>query len=174
MDAISAVAPAVAKDAVSAVKEIVTAVNYLQEVHASKKTIHKKDLAELLRRILAIAPSPDTMWSWVTPSLGTILSFRAPDLGLLQKLKDAVLAAVKLVRKLTIPVGVGCFAWAKGVWNAKSNMQKLEKVMPRIEEAVRDLTLSSEEQDGEWWEVPLSTQGVFAPSALQSLFNNNE
>jgi len=86
-------APAGAMDAVSAVKEIVTAVLYLQEVHESKKTI-PKDTRELLGRILAIAPSPETLWSWVTPSLGTILSFHAPDLEVLQGLKDAVLAAV--------------------------------------------------------------------------------
>ena len=81
---------------------------------------------------------------------------------------------MKLVRKLTVPVGAGCFAWAKGVWHAKSNMQKLEKVIPRIEAAVRDLAREDEVEDGEWWEVPECTQGVFAPSSLQSMFNNNE
>ena len=124
-------------DAVSAVKEIVTAVLYLQEVHAMSQKIHE-EAAEMLGRLLGIVSYLDAIQK-------DLQDGRFEDPGRLQqllRLNDTVQAAEQLVSKLSGTKRGSVIAWAKDAWNVKSNMQKLQDVAQRIDRAVSDLTLS--------------------------------
>jgi len=124
-------------DAVSVIKEIVAAVQYLQEVHAVAKKVYE-GTADMLGRLLAITPNLDSIEGDLQRGL-----FETPgQLQALLRLNDAVQAAEKLVSKLSGTKRGGVVAWAQGAWNAKSNMQQLEEVGTRIDRAVQDLTLS--------------------------------
>ena len=140
-------------DAVSAVKEIFAAAFYLQEVHAMSQQIHE-DAADMLGRLLGIVSSLDAIQKELQDGC-----FRdSGRLTLLQRLKDTVLAAEQLVSKLTGTNRRGVFAWAKGMWNAKSNTQDLEAMATRIDRAVSELTLS-EVRNGFVHQVSRKLQG---------------
>ena len=124
-------------DAVSAVKEIITAVLYLQEVQAMSRKIHE-ETANMLGRLLGIV-------SYLDAIQRDLQDGRFQDPGRLQqllRLKDTVQAAEQLISKLSGTKRGGVIAWAKGAWSVKSNMQELQDVAQRIDRAVSDLTLS--------------------------------
>jgi len=141
-------------DAVSAVKEIVTAVLYLQEVHAMSRKIHD-ETADMLGRLLGIV-------SYLDAIQRDLQDGRFEEPGRLQqllRLNDTVQAAEQLVSKLSGTKRGGVIAWAKGTWNVKSNMQQLQEVATRIDRAVSDLTLS-EVRNGFENQVSRKLQGL--------------
>ena len=123
-------------DALSAIQEIVAGVRYLQEVHEIAKKIHV-EAADMMGRLLAISPNLESIQ-------GDLQRGRFQDPGQLQallRLNDTVQTAEQLVSKLSGTKRGGVVAWAKGAWNAKSNMKELQEVATCIDRAVHDLTL---------------------------------
>ncbi|KAJ1485395.1 hypothetical protein T484DRAFT_1793585 [Baffinella frigidus] len=126
-------------EAISLVKELYVLVRYLQEVHEVAEKM-KDETAEMLGRLLAIAPHLDSIEEDLQRGRfkeeGALLTLR--------RLHSVVAAAEQLVSKLSGTKRGGVIvAWAKGTWNAKSNMEQLRNMATRLDSAVGDLTFSA-------------------------------